>query len=141
MDQERKYFPRTDRKLPPWLCVNTTAKQEREKAIKSNKQAHLSPLSLLVWGDKSAADVGMLGADTGAAVTKTELKSSGPAAQFLDLVLGWNWADAWALEPILDKLCLDLKLTWSVLSAVRSHEENSFSSREGPRGLNEEQVS
>lgn len=32
------------------------------------------------------------------------------------------------------KLCLDLKLTWAVLSAVRSHEENSFSSKDGPKG-------
>lgn len=105
--------------------------------MKSNKQALLSPLLLLVWGDESAADGEMLDTDTGLSGTfsavKTELKSSETAAQFLALVLDWNWADTLALGPISAKLCLDLKLTWAVLSAVRSHEENSFSSRDGPK--------
>lgn len=57
--------------------------------MKSNKL--LSPLSLLVLEDESAADGGTLGADTGAScssvVAKTEPKSSWAAAQFLALVL------------------------------------------------------
>lgn len=56
------------------------------------KRALLSPLSLLVLGDESAADGGTLDVDTGApgrfSVMKTELKSSEARAQFLDLVLG-----------------------------------------------------
>lgn len=114
-------------------------------AMKSSERVLLSPLSLLVWGDAPAADGGSLGAGTGASggfsVTKTELKSSVAAAQFLALVLGWNWAETLALGIISAKLCLDLKLTCAVLSAVRSQEENSFSSRVGPRGVDEEQAS
>lgn len=113
--------------------------------MKPNEQALLSPLSLLVWGDEAAADGGSLGAGTRASgcfsAVKTELKSSVVAAQFLALVLGWNWAETLVLGAISAKLCLDLKLTWAVLSAVRSQEENSFSSRDGPRGVDEEQAS
>lgn len=67
-------------------------------------------------------------------MTKTELKSSGATAQFLDLLLDWNWVETLAAGAIAAKLCLDLKLTRAVLSAVKSHEENSFSSSDGPRG-------
>lgn len=108
--------------------------------MESNKQARLSPLS----PDGPAADGGRLGADTGASrrfsVTKAELKSSGAAAQFLALGLAWNWDETLVPGVIWAKLCLDLKLTWAVWSALRSHEENSFSSRDGPRGANEEQA-
>lgn len=74
-------------------------------------------------------------------MTKTELKSWGATAQFLDLLLDWNWVETLATGPILAKLCFDLKLIWAILSAVRSHEENSFSSSDGPRGVNQEKVS
>lgn len=124
------------------MGVNGVAKHGREEeAMRSNKQALLSPLSLLVWEDESAADEGTLGAATGASggfsATKTELKSSGATAQFLALLLDWNWAETFILGPISAKRCLDLKLTWAILSAVRSHDENSFSSRDGPRGTSE----
>lgn len=85
-----------------------------------------------------------MGADTRASgrfsVTKTELKSSGATAQFLDLLLDLNWVETLAVGPILAKLCLDLKLIWAILSEVKSHEENSFSSSDGPRGVNQEKV-
>ena len=84
-----------DRKKNYYLdYVTAAAKHGREEeAMKSNKQALLSPLSLLVWEDESAAaaDGGALGADTGASggffAAKTELKSSVAAAQFLALML------------------------------------------------------
>lgn len=78
-----------------------------------------------------------MGADAGAlGVTKTELKSSEAKAQFLDLSLVWNWTETFVLGPILSRLCLDLKLNWATLSAEKSHEENSFSSSDGPKGTN-----
>lgn len=125
------------------LIINNVAKQRRkEGAIRSNKWALLSPLSLLVLGDESAADGGTMGVDTGApgrfSLMKTELKSSEARAQFLDLVLDWYWTETLALGPILARLCLDLKLIWAVLSAVKSHEENSFSSSDGPMGESRE---
>lgn len=127
------------------ILQQSKGEKKKKKLWKSDKQAFLSPLSLLVWGDESAADGGALGAETGASgglsATKTELKSPEAAAQFLDLVLDWNWAETLVLGPIAAKLCLDLKLTWAVLSPVRSHEENSFSSKDGPRGVNEGQTS
>lgn len=73
-------------------------------------------------------------APDGFSVTKTELKSSGATAQFLDLLLDWNWVESFTAGAISVKLRLALKLTRAVLSAVKSHEENSFSSSDGPRG-------
>lgn len=77
-----------------------------------------------------AADAGALG------MTKTELKSSEAEAQFLDLPLVSNWTETFVLGPILSRLCLGLKLIWATFSAVKSHEENSFSSSDGPKGTN-----
>ena len=102
----------------------------------------LSPLSLLVWGKESAADT-CKGADwiSGrCSVMKMELKSSLAAAQFLALALDWNWAEILLLGPISAKLCFDLKLTWATVSLVRSQDENSFSSSDGPREVNEQQT-
>ena len=77
-----------------------------------------------------------MGADTAAlGATKTELKSSEAEAQFLDLPLVWNWTETLVLGPILSRLCLDLKLIWATLSVVKSHEEKSFSSSDGPKGM------
>lgn len=121
-----KDFPQAQRKLL----------RQREAAIQSNKEALLSPLSLLVWGDESAAGEGIKGADAGAlGMMKTEFKSSEAEAQFLDLPLVWNWTETFVLGPILSRLCLDLKFIWATLSAVKSHEENSFSSSDGPRWM------
>lgn len=137
-----KLFPQESRK--PWLFVNSAAKRRGEAAaMESSKQARISPLSLLLWAEGPAASGGGPGGGAGAScrlfVTKAELRSSAAAAQFLALGLAWNWDETLVLGAIWAKLCLDLKLTWAVLSAVRSHEENSFSSSDGPGGVNEEQ--
>lgn len=76
------------------------------------------------------ADAGALG------MTKTEVKSSEAETQFLDLPLVWNWTETFVLGHILSRLCLDLKFIRATLSAVKSHEENSFSSSDGPRWMN-----
>lgn len=73
-------------------------------------------------------------------MVKMELKTSLAPAQFLALVLDWNWAETLVLGPISAKLCFDLKLKRAILSPVRSQDENSFSSRDGPK-VNEEQAS
>lgn len=86
----------------------------------------------------------MPGADSGASgfifAAKTELKSSGASAQFRAFVLEWNWAETLVIGAISAKDFLDLKLNWAVLSAERSHEEKSFSSRDGPRRVDEEHI-
>lgn len=127
-----------------YLLMLQLSKAEKEQ-LKSSKQALLSPLSQLLWADGLAADGSWWSVEETEAswtfsVMKTELKSSVTAVQFLALGLGENWAETLALGVIWVKLCFDLKLMWADLSAVRSHEENSFSSNEGPGEVNEEQA-
>lgn len=132
-----KALPPGTEKIAALIVTIVPKRQKEEAAIQSNKEALLSPLSLLVWGGESAAAEGITGGDAGAlGMTKTELKSWEAEAQFLDLPLVWKWAETFVLGPILSRLCLDLKLIWAILSAVKSHEENSFSSSDGPRGMN-----
>lgn len=62
------------------------------------------------------------------------LRSSEAWAQSRALVLGWNWArpvEA-AREPSWVRGWCCLKWTWALLWAVKSQDENNFSSKEGP---------
>lgn len=134
---EVKTFPPGTERIAASIVTIVTKRQREAAAIQSNEEALLSPLSLLVWGDESAPAEGIMAADaTALGRMKTELKSSEAEAQFLDLPLVWNWTETFVLGPILSRLCFELKLTWATLSAVKSHEENSFSSRDGPREMN-----
>lgn len=129
----QKHFMISGARKPESTAASWTPQSLKDRW--NTRSALLSPLTLDAWWDWASAAVGAGEAVGGSGVfstVKAALRSSEHWAQLRALELHWKCIDTWALGASSDMAWWGLKLTWAFLSAVRSHEEKSLSSRDGP---------